>query len=74
MDHFKREVFKYNDRVKMVRTSSADLDNEPGTVVGIAYNSFYPETYIVEMDNYPAKDWPWKCIVMTAACMEKLDA
>lgn len=68
--------FKYADRARIINTASSELDNLIGTIVGVSIpgSAAFPSIYIIEMDSFPTERWPWKCITLTGACLEKIDA
>ena len=63
----------YGDRVKLVKLpEDSGMNGLEGIVVGVSVLDIM-NTYIIEMDAFPTKEIPWKCITITEACLELLE-
>lgn len=61
--------YKLNEQVILVHTQDENLEGKHGRVLGQYGEGFY----IVSVDSFPIESRPWKCIVISEACISQFD-
>jgi hypothetical protein len=65
-----KQTFAPNTRIRISATTSAELDGQYGTIIGITATDPSVDFYIVELDQPLASGW--RAITLIESCIDKL--